>query len=357
MANITLGAASFIIGAEDQEELWRLVCPAVVNRLLESASGNMGKHPSHSLFRKEKFEEKSIGVAEPIKKLKNHSEKTSGHVVVNVEKETARALQVIDIASCRGYDLGKLFAYELSSRSLFLTRNRYLTKPDKSQLVHQLESTLQIPPVTEMQQSPGKASVIDFMAIARKVPIKSWNLKTNVIIKENLSLASHFEEADERILKHISHMTLTSNVSNVVICSTDIDVVVSALCNYHVTWKTVGLQKLWVAFGVRRTLRYIPLQSLVTENRVSHTVLIYLPAIHSRTGCNTTSKVSTKLAALKTAVSYVADLLFDFGKEPLNEDMEKRAEVFLVHPLSSNLCAMDKLRFYQYHHNKYGIYL
>ncbi|KAJ8871020.1 hypothetical protein PR048_027323 [Dryococelus australis] len=39
-ANVTLGAAPFVIGAADQES-WRWVCPAVVNRLLELDSSNM----------------------------------------------------------------------------------------------------------------------------------------------------------------------------------------------------------------------------------------------------------------------------------------------------------------------------
>ncbi|KAJ8894564.1 hypothetical protein PR048_007227 [Dryococelus australis] len=109
----------------------------------------------------------------------------------------------------------------------------------------------------------------------------------NGIIKENLSLASHHDEADERILTHISHVTLTSNVSNVVICSTDTEVTVSALYHYHVTWKNAGLQELLVAFGLGRAMRYIPLHSLVTEIRVSHTVLISLPVVHSLTRCDT----------------------------------------------------------------------
>ncbi|KAJ8892057.1 hypothetical protein PR048_004628 [Dryococelus australis] len=145
----------------------------------------------------------------------------------------------------------------------------------KSQLAHQLESTLQMPPVTEMPQTPGKANVTDFMAIDMKV-----------------------------------------------------------------------------AFRVGITLRYIPLHSLVTVNRVYHTGLISLPAINSLTGRDTTSKVSTKMAAMKTAESYAADLLFNFEKKPLNENMEKRAEEFLVHSLSPNLCTMDKLRFHQYHDKK-----
>ncbi|KAJ8887831.1 hypothetical protein PR048_014049 [Dryococelus australis] len=162
---------------------------------------------AHSLFRKERFEEKSLGVVDPIKKLKNHSE----------------------------------------------------------------------------------------------------NIR-NGIIEENLSLTSHHEEAGERILTHISHMTLTSNCT--ISLPRDLE--------------NIGLQELWVAFGVGRTLPYIPLHSLVTENRVSRTVLMSLPVIHYLTGCDTTSKVSTIIAVWKTAESYAADLLFDFGKEPLTEDMEKR---------------------------------
>ncbi|KAJ8869911.1 hypothetical protein PR048_028920 [Dryococelus australis] len=42
-ANVTLRAAYFIIGAADQE-WWRWVSPAVVNRLLELTSGNMNKY-------------------------------------------------------------------------------------------------------------------------------------------------------------------------------------------------------------------------------------------------------------------------------------------------------------------------
>lgn len=381
-----------------------------------------------------------------------------------MENETAHALRLIDIARCRGYDINYLLSYELTSTSLFLTRNGFLTKPEKSQLVHELEKKLQTPPNSETPQSPGKATVIDFMAFARKVPTKSLKLKTyeefvgsiwraicqashkservdivfdvykeksvkgferskrsrkqpveygapndstplpvdtdaywassknkellqsyfvdwisrkkdsvtasvliylggvvkdgqprcftikNGIVEEELTLESDHEEADDRILTHISHMTLTSKVSNVVICSTDTDVFVSALYHYLQKWKRLGLKELWIAFGVGKTSRYIPLHSF--EGRVPLTVLTALPAIHSLTGCDTTSKVSTKLAALKAAESCAEDLLLEFGKGPLNEDMEKKAEEFLVRALASSLGTMDKLRFHQFHHKK-----
>ena len=66
---------------------------------------------------------------------------------------------------CRGYDINYLLSYELTSTSLFLTRNGFLTKPEKSQLVHELEKKLQTPQNSETPQSPGKATVIDLSLI------------------------------------------------------------------------------------------------------------------------------------------------------------------------------------------------
>lgn len=163
----------------------------------------------------------------------------------------------------------------------------------------------------------------------RCLPIK------NGIIGEEHTLKSNHEEADDRILTHISHMTLILKVSNVVICSTDTDVFVSTLYHYQQKWKRILLETLYVVFGVGKTLRYIPLHSF--DDRVPHTVLKALPAFHSLPGYNTTSKVSTKLAALKVAESCNEDPFLEFDKEPLNEEMEKKAETFLGRALGSNL--------------------
>ena len=117
---------------------------------------------------------------------------------MDVENETARALCLTDIARCRGYDINYLLSYELTSTSLFLMRNGFLTKPEKSQLVHELEKKLQTLPNSETPQSLGKATVIDFMAFARKVPTKSLKLKTYEefvgSIWRAICLASHKSE-------------------------------------------------------------------------------------------------------------------------------------------------------------------
>jgi len=194
------------------------------------------------------------------------------------------------------------------------------------------------------------ASVLIYLGgVVKEGQPKCFTIK-NGILEEEINLESDHEEADDRILTHISHMTRTLKVTNVVICSTDTDVFVSALYHYLQKWKTSGLNELWIAFGVGKTSRYIPLH--LFEGRVPLAVLLCLPAIHALTGCDTTSKVSTKLAALKAAELYAEGLLSEFGKGPLNEEMEKKAEEFLVHALASSLGTMDKLRFHQFHHKK-----
>ena len=68
------------------------------------------------------------------------------------------------------------------------------------------------------------------------------------------TLESDHEEADARVLTHISHRTLTSKVSNVVIYSTATDVFVNALYHYQQKWKRVELEELYNSFGVGKPL-------------------------------------------------------------------------------------------------------
>lgn len=77
-----------------------------------------------------------------------------------------------------------------------------------------------------------------------------------------------------------------------------------------------------------------------------------LPAIHTLTGSDTTSKVGSKAAALKVnPVGY----LENFGKE-LNDtgDSLVEAEKYLVQVFKSGApyATMDELRYYIYHHGK-----
>ena len=84
--------------------------------------------------------------------------------------------------------------------------------------------------------------------------------------------------------------------------------------------------------------------------RIELRVRDILPALHALTGCDTTSKVGTKKAALKAAECTGSELLSGFGKEPLSDDTIA-AERFLVGCLSdtSTVESFDELRYHQYH--------
>ena len=83
-------------------------------------------------------------------------------------------------------------------------------------------------------------------------------------------------------------------VQRLVILSGDTDVMVLALY-FNTDLKTNRLSKLWMRAGVGDSTRYIPLH-LIFERKPE--LCSVLPAIHILTGCDTTSKVGTKLSAL-----------------------------------------------------------
>ena len=92
-----------------------------------------------------------------------------------------------------------------------------------------------------------------------------------------------------------------------------------------------GLQELWIVFGVGKNSRFIPLHLFINQNVLTESLLSALPAIHSLTGCDTTSKISTKHSAITKAQTFALDYIKDFGKQPLSEDMEREAEFFTSH--------------------------
>ena len=76
-----------------------------------------------------------------------------------------------------------------------------------------------------------------------------------------------------------------------------------------------------------------------------------LPAIHTLTGCDYTSKFGTKPASLKAPF----DLIHDFGSRPIpDDDCLRKAEKYLVQVLKSTTdCdSMDQLRSKLHHHSK-----
>ena len=103
--------------------------------------------------------------------------------------------------------------------------------------------------------------------------------------------------------------------------------------------------------GVGDSTRYIPLH-LIFERKPE--LCSVLPAIHILTGCDTTSKVGTKLCALKPPA---AQLLSEFGKSlssPNQNEIIHKADQYLVQVLKPNstCTTMDDLRYEMYHQSK-----
>ena len=95
------------------------------------------------------------------------------------------------------------------------------------------------------------------------------------------------------VVPHAIHATKTG-AKRLVILSGDTDVMVLALY-FNTGLKTNGLSELWICAGVGDSTRYIPLQ-LISE--MNPELCSELPAIYILTGCDTTSKIGTKLSAL-----------------------------------------------------------
>ena len=107
---------------------------------------------------------------------------------------------------------------------------------------------------------------------------------------------SELEEADVRIVPHISK-AIENGCKRVVVLSNDTDVVI-LLLNYIHHFSSIGLSELWIRFGTSDKTRHIPIHKL-GEVLGSNMCSIILKA-HILTGCDVTSKIGTKPAALKT---------------------------------------------------------
>ena len=106
--------------------------------------------------------------------------------------------------------------------------------------------------------------------------------------------------------------------------------------------------------GSQNAITIVPVHELVKGFDAA--VIDVLPAVHALTGCDTTSKVGTKLKALKTAISD-CDLLKTFGKDQINDQMIANAEQFLVKCISSSKCVhkcFDVVSYETFHDKKFA---
>ncbi|KAG1682452.1 Solute carrier family 22 member 2 [Nymphon striatum] len=167
-------------------------------------------------------------------------------------------------------------------------------------------------------------------------------------------LCLDIEEADARIIPHVLH-AVQHGMRRIVVLSSDTDVSI-LLIYYWATFLSNGLQELWVKAGVGDSTRFIPIHTLAS--RLGSALCHVLPAVHMLTGCDYTSKVGTKQAALN---NHPETYLKGFGTCANVQDMDLviiRAEEYLVHVFKKGTAftTMNQLRTHTYHQSK-GAYL
>jgi hypothetical protein len=158
-------------------------------------------------------------------------------------------------------------------------------------------------------------------------------------------LHTTLKEADLRIPMHILDC-VRAGYSTCVVLSNDTDVIV-ALLYYIPMLQKEGLKELWVRAGRGNTTRFLPLHEL--HDRQGSDLCNVLPALHSLTGCDTTSKIGSKKAALKCNPEIK---LQGFGtSEEFSHVQIQQAEHYLVNvvKLGSNTTNFTDLRSEVFH--------
>ena len=155
-------------------------------------------------------------------------------------------------------------------------------------------------------------------------------------------LQTDFPEADLAIPVHVFD-SIKSGHRKILTVTNDTDITVELL--YYLTFfKQHGLEELWILAGRgESSSRYVPLHLL--HSRMGPALCSVLPALYTLTGCDSTSKIGTKKAALE---SNAEALLSEFGKSPiLSPSVLENAEKFLVNvikkkSLSTNFTDLRK---------------
>ena len=124
-------------------------------------------------FYKSRLEDKTAKLFDTIPKTRKSKRSTANAPKLDIKKETVSFMRYIDYARLRNYDIKNLLQYELTTTSFSLTKEGYLRKPQKSDLSTELKRLLSgrclesLPAVVDKRML-----IIDFMAYARKVPVK-----------------------------------------------------------------------------------------------------------------------------------------------------------------------------------------
>ena len=172
---------------------------------------------------------------------------------------------------------------------------------------------------------------------------------------ERLLQCDH-EEADDRMMFHLNHAIKVDKFQKVVIASPDTDVFICSVYHFN-HWIYFNLEELWVVSGRSNAVVATPVHNIANE--LDSNVIDVLPAVHALTGCDTTSKVGSKLSALQAATRCGYELLFSFGNSEISNEMILSAERFLVNCTArkSEMKTFDDLRNQTYHQKSFQLNL
>ena len=164
------------------------------------------------------------------------------------------------------------------------------------------------------------------------------------------ALKCFYDEADDRLMFHLNHAVKLGRFEVAHVLTGDTDIFVNLMYHFR-DWSDYGLLEIWC----HHLNKMSPVHEAVYN--LPDDVVRILPAIHALRGCDTTSKVGTKLQAFKAAHKPEYAALNRFGVDPLNEEMFELAEHFLLE------CAtrvknrkeetFDELRYSKYHSLQY----
>jgi len=155
-----------------------------------------------------------------------------------------------------------------------------------------LESLIHKEALERKWTSPSVEIIVShFCGPGDSIPCSSKKLEVTLQVPE---LEVSLEEAYMQCIPHMMHAVNQGN-KRIVFLSTDTDVFILLVYCWR-ELKTEGLEVLLMKAEVGNSTRFIPIHML--SLRIGPGLCKVLPSIHTLTGCDYTSKVGTKLAAL-----------------------------------------------------------
>ena len=146
------------------------------------------------------------------------------------------------------------------------------------------------------------------------------------VVTEDPELCFSIEEADSRIIPQITK-ACQNEVKRIVVMSNNTDVVICSLV-YHQRLCELGIQELWVKFGIKGVCRNTNSQA---GQQLGGEKCSALLKAHILTGCDVTSKIGTNVSAVASKSKSYLD---GFGIECLRDSSFVLGKKYLMRVIS-----------------------